>query len=120
MSVFDEILSLKARFETQVKEQGKELLHKHFTEYFEANPEVEAVKWAQYTPYFNDGEPCEFTVHDPETKLVGDGDYDYDYGGPGQKLIDEVPTEVMLAVFGDHTEIVATRQGFEVTEYDHD
>ena len=25
---------------------------------------VKAVAWTQYTPYFNDGEPCEFSVND--------------------------------------------------------
>lgn len=25
-------------------------------------PGVTAVRWRQYTPYFNDGDPCEFTV----------------------------------------------------------
>lgn len=25
---------------------------------------VKAIKWAQYTPYFNDGEPCEFSIYD--------------------------------------------------------
>ena len=45
-----------------------------------ANPVVEAVKWRQYTPYFNDGEPCVFGVHEPYVKLVGAdpeaGDYE--------------------------------------------
>jgi hypothetical protein len=35
--------------------------------YFKAAFEsgITAVKWAQYTPGFNDGDPCEFTVNDP-------------------------------------------------------
>ncbi len=28
-----------------------------------AQPGVTEVSWRQYTPYFNDGEPCEFGVH---------------------------------------------------------
>jgi hypothetical protein len=54
-------------------------------------PGVEAVRWQQYTPYFNDGEPCEFNVYDFLVRIVGDaddsGDYEdgfrsslYDYG----------------------------------------
>jgi hypothetical protein len=31
--------------------------------------EVEAVRWDQYTPSFNDGEPCRFSVHAVEVKL---------------------------------------------------
>lgn len=30
-----------------------------------AVPEVVAVKWDQFTPYFNDGDPCEFGVGEP-------------------------------------------------------
>lgn len=30
------------------------------------HPSIRAVCWIQYTPYFNDGEPCEFGVGTPE------------------------------------------------------
>lgn len=36
-----------------------------------AFPEVEAVRWEQYTPYFNDGDACEFRIYDASVKLVG-------------------------------------------------
>lgn len=41
---------------------------------------VVGVRWRQYTPYFNDGEPCEFGLGEPyvatETSLATeDGDY---------------------------------------------
>lgn len=32
----------------------------------------------------------------------------------------ELPDEVLESVFGDHTKIVATRDGFKVKEYEHD
>lgn len=35
-------------------------------------PEVEAVKWSQYTPYWNDGEACTFQVGEIYVKLTGD------------------------------------------------
>jgi len=49
-----------------------------------ALPRVEALRWRQATPYFNDGDPCEFTVHEPCVKLSGlntdeDGDEYGDY-----------------------------------------
>lgn len=44
---------------------------------------VKAVVWRQYTPYFNDGDPCEFNVHDFGVRLSGrfnigeeDGDWE--------------------------------------------
>lgn len=37
-----------------------------------AVPGIEAVRWQQYTPSFNDGEACEFGVHTASVKIVGD------------------------------------------------
>lgn len=36
-----------------------------------AVPGVEAVKWNQYTPYFNDGEPCEFGIGEAYVRITG-------------------------------------------------
>lgn len=45
-----------------------------------AYPEVEAVRWHQYTPGFNDGDPCVFSTGEFGVKLTGGdedgGDYD--------------------------------------------
>lgn len=30
---------------------------------FDTHPDLLALQWTQYTPYFNDGEPCEFGVN---------------------------------------------------------
>jgi len=37
-----------------------------FKEFFEKHPEVKFVTWTQFTPYFNDGEPCVFSMYGPE------------------------------------------------------
>jgi hypothetical protein len=44
---------------------------------------VEAIRWHQYTPYFNDGEPCEFSVGEATVNLdekfganEAEGDYE--------------------------------------------
>lgn len=36
-----------------------------------ALPGVEAIRWRQYTPFFNDGEQCVFSVDDWFVKLSG-------------------------------------------------
>lgn len=43
-----------------------------------AAPSVHSVRWQQYTPFFNDGDTCEFTVYDPRVRLVGDDAVDKD------------------------------------------
>jgi hypothetical protein len=44
------------------------------------DPSIEAIRWRQYTPYFNDGEACIFGVADVYFRLAGgdpqDGDYE--------------------------------------------
>ncbi len=45
---------------------------------------VEAVRWSQYTPYFNDGDVCEFSANGARVLLSGqdeDTEDDSDYGG---------------------------------------
>lgn len=50
------------------------------------HPNVEAVRWEQYTPYFNDGDVCEFSVGEPEYKFAGvnedAGDYEDGFVDP--------------------------------------
>lgn len=41
-----------------------ETLKSSFKEVFEENPNLYMICWTQYAPYFNDGEPCVFSVHD--------------------------------------------------------
>ena len=45
-------------------EASKQVFHKAISAFFQKYPEVEALRWNQYTPYFNDGDTCEFSVHE--------------------------------------------------------
>lgn len=56
-------------------------------------PDVEAIRWRQYTPYFNDGDVCEFGVQDVYVRTADTdpegGDYEdgfvgaWELRGPG-------------------------------------
>jgi hypothetical protein len=123
---------------------------------------VAGVVWEQYTPYFNDGDPCEFGIHEVRLLLdddsVADEDYqrgvstyalyqkldyvgtwpnrepDYDSAiwtelksGNAREIYQALRTlntsawyEVAKANFGDHTEVTATKAGFDVEFYEHD
>lgn len=139
---------LKRNFEIQ----GRQILKEVFKEFFE-NDWINGVKWNQYTPYFNDGEPCVFSVNDPVAGFVRDwsnvsswgelddgeeGDWVYDgwtsarekLGPEKQEQIEQidqffdlfrkVPDDIFLSLFGDHCTVLATKDGFEVEEYEHD
>lgn len=52
------ILDLKAK----AAKQGQQLFSEACAEVFESLPNLVSFSWKQYAPYFNDGEPCEFSV----------------------------------------------------------
>lgn len=43
-------------------EQSQEGLKLAFKSFLETYPQVKTITWAQYTPYFNDGDECTFTI----------------------------------------------------------
>jgi hypothetical protein len=70
MGAFDKIREMKAALQAEIAATGKESLAEPFGEFFKAHPRVKAIRWEQYTPYFNDGEPCEFGVNEFSVKLA--------------------------------------------------
>lgn len=127
-----------------VKAQGQTALKEAFGELFATHPTLKQVKWQQYTPYFNDGDECRFGVHEFYSSIEGvvskygedaDGGAGYvsswdlegeakEKAAPVLSAVTElarlIPKDVMLAAFGDHVEVVATRDGFTVNDYQHD
>jgi hypothetical protein len=165
-TAFDQLISDQAELKRKFQEQAQSLFKDITKEFFEKNPGVTGVIWTQYTPYFNDGDTCVFSVGDltftnaPADELsdIRWGEYegetegvwaadnigyvlesDRDYyqntktavlaaGGVDAtsctlfaKAVNSSEMEdVMQAMFGDHVKVIATREGFEVEEYDHD
>lgn len=60
-SLLEEYSKARKEFLGKAKTEFK----KEIKEFFKQCPEVKVVKWCQYTPYFNDGEPCVFRVGEP-------------------------------------------------------
>lgn len=56
----DEYTKFQAEFQAKAQKKIKEI----FTAFWEKNPAIKAVIWTQYAPYFNDGDPCTFSVYD--------------------------------------------------------
>lgn len=111
-------------------------------------PGVESVRWEQYTPYFNDGEACEFSVYELRVKFADDdesGDYEDGYLSAWEMSIWDRESEEIYAKeryagiyellrgfltahfedvlrehFGDPAQVTATKQGFDREFYDHD
>jgi hypothetical protein len=61
---FKELTDLRDAYQEKIKAYGIDKFKELFTEYFKQYPMVEQVCWEQYTPGFNDGDPCTFDVHE--------------------------------------------------------
>lgn len=65
---------LQSRFDTLIAEQqalrvkfqadAQAMFKESLKSFFELNPGINALRWTQYTPYFNDGDACVFGVND--------------------------------------------------------
>jgi len=160
--LFAELTALKKAYDEKLEKQGEDAVKEVFKEFFDKHPSAESITWRQYTPYFNDGDPCYFSVHEfnltlndseeelaeeeepeEEEELVEDEEPEeefdeYDEGeydsytlsessdpklqkmGEDMQKLEEIPEDVLEKVFGDHVIITATRDGFDVNEYNHD
>lgn len=59
-ALIEEQRALTAKFQSEAQAMFKETMK----EFFDKNPGITALKWSQYTPYFNDGDTCVFRVND--------------------------------------------------------
>jgi hypothetical protein len=120
---------MSTRFQGELKTAFKTVFEKH--------PNVRCLTWTQYTPYFNDGDPCVFSVHDLEVydeTIEEDEDEGYTEGvyvgwGEGSARYPDIAEmarclgnadDLLLEMFGDHCRITVTPDGISVEEYDHD
>ena len=139
----DQLIELHAATMKKLKEEGAEALKEVLREFFAKFPEARAIRWRQYTPYFNDGDPCSFSVHEPFIQLADSktdaGDYEDGFESEwnlskrmdGSELAEAFKTfsrtiqsdaveSVMAGVFGDGVVVTATADKIDIDSYDHD
>ncbi len=128
----------------QMQNEGERFLKEESNRIFSKYPKLESFSWIQYTPYFNDGDECVFSV-DSDPNIVYDGikcdrwgGDEEDEDGNGKKLsedsvkvVDDIRKELnafigafededLKAIFGDHVEVIVTPKGATTETYDHD
>ncbi len=76
----EEFKKKKETLAAEMREHGKAALLDGFKALFAESPELQAVRWDQYTPHFNDGDACVFSVNEFNFKIDGldpeGGDYE--------------------------------------------
>lgn len=122
------------------QQEAQQFVKPCLQEFMKTYPNIKAIGWAQYTPYFNDGEECVFSLHGLHASVEDERDEDF-YGdgwvelyGDSEEGFGEVEwkalkdlektlgelEEELEAVFGDHVKVIVTKEGVEVEEYEHD
>lgn len=109
---------MKSESEIEFKEESKAI--------FEKYPEIENFSWTQYTPYFNDGDECTFSVN-TDPKINGSDEYEEESEKINKKafrdiskLLNEIDEQSMKAIWGDHMEVTMSRSGkISSDEYSH-
>ncbi len=70
----------KKEYLEEIQKNGKELLKEALSDFFIQNSIVNAIKFECYTPYFNDGDECIYSINDFRAQLNNSdtkgGDYD--------------------------------------------
>lgn len=84
-------VKLKQQFQTEAQVIFKDV----FKNFFDKNPAITAVIWNQYTPYFNDGDTCEFNVNEISFTNAPDLELIDNYG----ELDESVPSDVADTIF---------------------
>ncbi len=141
MKTLNDLTRRMKEMENEIKANGRELLADAFKEeIFDKHPRIQSVSWVQYTPYFNDGDACTFSVcsdYPSYSYLNEDGelvdvdeynDYSSDrdksfdaFGKDARTLLGSIPDSIYLSIFDDHVKVTAYRGGtFSVDEYNHE
>jgi hypothetical protein len=124
---------------------------------FEKYPTLESFGWTQYTPYFNDGDTCIFSVNtdyisvndeyvdeakwSSEVNVINWGNWNRElkvYEGRVEEpnpnydpvltaasneitnFLGNFDNDFYLSKFGDHASITVTKDGVDISDYDHD
>lgn len=149
-TVLERIKAELAAFEEKKKAFVEELRKEFptmFAPLFEKSKRIKSISWTQYTPFFNDGDSCEFGVNtdlgdyvnrdidseDDEDDDNGNNNWTSEYYkddydpveaailGEFEEVLESIPEEFMKDLFGDHVRVTITKDGkIDVSEYDHD
>ncbi len=132
---------------SEFMKNAQAILAKEFKEWFDKHPNVDAVRWNQYTPHFNDGDECVFSRNEFDVRVIivdnnneegtaelisgRNTDDDDFYDGwsvddtPLAEALGELyetfedTDDIFKEAFGDGVKVIATKKGFTTQEYHH-
>jgi len=143
MNLKEEMQNIRAERETlnqKIREMAGVVFAEGAKKLFETNPTLQSFSWTQYTPYFNDGDTCEFSAHTDcltVTDIFGNEEEEVSAwsvrhysekgtdwqgnaytpseiilaGAAASEFLTEFENEDLLMMFGDHTRVTVYRDG---------
>jgi hypothetical protein len=66
----EQLTVLRTKINTAICGEAGKAIKDAIQGFLNKYPQVYALRWCQYTPYFNDGDPCTFRVCDPYVRFV--------------------------------------------------
>lgn len=121
MSIAD-IIEAEHTLQDTIQRTTEGALVDYFRPFFEAHPEVGAVEWGQWAPYFNDGNPCVFGItgssfarpkaigrayYDGDGDEVEGADFDHEVQVEAERLVYALPLSFLERLW---TGVVAVRR----------
>ncbi len=128
MNALERLKAKQKEYKALLRADGETAIKALLKGWFSEHPDTYGVKWAQYTPYFNDGDTCEFGVRGVyafSSKEAFDAENMWEagkeiYGQGTLEALLESAEDVLRAAFGDHAVVSATREAVTVEVYDHE
>lgn len=129
-SMLEALNAARTKYEKEMREAGEKAIADVIVPLV---PEGFRVTWTQYTPYFNDGEPCVFSVGSLELIRISDDREIYTEEERRKALGDaypawtelekawyKLPRDMFEAAFGDHRQITVENGKLTHEEFDHE
>ena len=126
LSTLSDIKSIKEninKLRKEAKEKVESIFKTAALELFVKHPVLKSISWTQYTPYFNDGDPCYFSSRHAYATIkfvTSDESEQLKAGKQVNKFLDNFDDDDMETLFGDGVKVIITKDGIEVEDYDHD
>jgi hypothetical protein len=124
MTKIKELRKEIAALKKTLQEQCKIAFKLGTDQLFEQNPTLKSFGWRQYTPYYSDGDPCYFSTQTDipciNENYEGDDDYDEKLGEIVAEFLGDFTDDDLLEMFGDHSEVIVTKNEITVENCEHD
>jgi hypothetical protein len=141
MSKLADLRKQREALDKEIAKSVKVTFKEQVADLFKARPTLESFSWTQYTPYFNDGEPCVFSASTDYPEITtNEGSWNDNHGEgttpDGQPLEEKTPrmkefldaiTDLLVqfededyeTMFGEG-KVIVSRRKIEVEDYEHD